>query len=72
VRLKPRSRRHASPALRRPERIAAQEYRLAISVILRGSVAASKSELTAGVVRILGFERTGEGLERAISEQIDG
>ena len=47
VRQKPRNRRYAALSLRRPDRIAAQEYRLAINAVLRGSVAASKSELTA-------------------------
>ena len=71
ARQKPRSRRDAALPLRRPDRIAAQEYRLAINAVLRGSVAASKSELTAGVARVLGFDRTGNGLDHAISDQID-
>jgi very-short-patch-repair endonuclease len=71
ARQKPRSRRDAALSLRRPDRIAAQEYRLAINAILRGSVASSKSELTASVARVLGFDRTGHGLDRAISDQID-
>ena len=49
VRQKPRNRRYAALSLRRPDRIAAEEYRLAINAVLRGSVAASKSELTASV-----------------------
>ena len=71
VRQKPRNRRDAALSLRRPDRIAAQEYRLAINAVLRGSVAASKSELTASVARVLGFDRTGNDLDRAISDQID-
>jgi hypothetical protein len=71
ARQKPRSRRDAALSLRRPDRIAAQEYRLAIGAVLRESVAASKSELTASVARVLGFDRTGNGLDRAISDQID-
>lgn len=43
----------------------------AINAVLRGSVAASKSELTASVARVLGFDRTGNDLDRAISDQID-
>jgi hypothetical protein len=58
-------------SLRRPDRIAAQAYRLAINAVLRGSVAASKSELTASVARVLAFDRTGNDLDRAISDQID-
>jgi Protein of unknown function (DUF3320) len=71
VRQKPRNRRDAALSLRRPDRIAAQEYRLAINAVLHGSVAASKSELTASVARVLGFDRTGNDLDRAISDQID-
>ena len=33
--------------------------------------AASKSELNASVARVLGFDRTGNDLDRAISDQID-
>jgi hypothetical protein len=43
----------------------------AINAVLRGSVAASKSELTASVARVLGFDRTGNHLDRAISDQIE-
>jgi hypothetical protein len=43
----------------------------AINAVLRGSVAASKSELTASGARVLGFDRTGNELDRAISDQID-
>jgi very-short-patch-repair endonuclease len=71
VLLKPRSRRDAALSLRRPDRIAAQEYRLAIAAVLRESVAASKTELTASVARVLGFDRTGNELDGAISDQID-
>jgi len=34
-------------------------------------VAASKPELIVEVARVLGFDRTGNGLERAISDQIE-
>jgi len=68
---KPRSRRDAALTLRRPDRIASQEYRLAINAVLQASAAASKSELTVGVARVLGFDRTGNELDRAISDQID-
>ena len=71
VRQERRNRRDAALSLRRPDRIAAQEYRLAVNPVLRGSVAASKSELTASVARVLGFDRTGNDLDRAISDQID-
>jgi hypothetical protein len=61
VRQKPRNRRDAALSLRRPDRIAALEYRLAVNAVLSGSVAASKSELAASVARVLGFDRTGNG-----------
>ena len=67
----PRCRRDASISLRRPDRIAPAEYRLAIESVLRSAVAASSPELTVGVARILGFDRTGNGLDHAISAQID-
>ena len=47
------------------------EYRLAIRSALQAAVAASSSELTVGVARILGFDRTGPDLDQAISDQID-
>jgi very-short-patch-repair endonuclease len=68
---KPRNRRDAAPSLRRPDRIANQEYCLAIRTALRESVSASKDELIAVVARVFGFDRTGNGLDSAISEQID-
>ena len=67
----PRCRRDASISLRRPGRIAPAEYRLAIESVLRSAVAVSNPELTVGVARILGFDRTGNGLDHAISAQID-
>jgi very-short-patch-repair endonuclease len=66
----PRSRREAALPLRRADRIAPAEYRLAITAVLRSCVAASSPELTVEVARVLGFDRTGNGLERAISDQI--
>jgi very-short-patch-repair endonuclease len=68
---KPRNRRDAAPSLRRHDRIAPQEYRLAIRFALRESVSASRDELTSIVARVLGFDRNGNGLDSAISEQID-
>jgi very-short-patch-repair endonuclease/KaiC/GvpD/RAD55 family RecA-like ATPase len=67
---KPRNRRDASISLRRADRIAPQEYRLACKTVLRDSVAASKSELITSVARLLGFDRTGADLDLAISHQI--
>jgi hypothetical protein len=56
---------------RRADRIAPEEYRLAIRVVLSAAVAASRPEVAVGVARILGFDRTGNDLDRAISDQID-
>jgi hypothetical protein len=68
---KPRNRRDAAPSLRRHDRIAPQEYRLANRSALRECVSASKDELTSVVARVLGFDRNGNGLDSAIAEQID-
>jgi very-short-patch-repair endonuclease len=67
---KPRSRRAAALALRRADRIAPVEYRLAIEEMLRASVAASTSELKVSVARLLGFDRTGNDLDHAIGKEI--
>jgi len=69
--LKPRSRRDAVLSLKRADRIAPTEYRIAIEVMLRTSVAASWAEVKVGVARILGFDRTGADLDRAISHEIE-
>jgi very-short-patch-repair endonuclease len=68
---KPRNRRNSAPSLRRHDSIAPQEYRLAIRSALRESVSATKEELKLVVARIFGFDRNGNGLDSAISEQID-
>jgi very-short-patch-repair endonuclease len=67
----PRSRRNASIPLRRPDRIAPMEYQLAIKTVLQSCVAATKSELTVGVARLFGFDRTGNGVDQAISDEIE-
>jgi hypothetical protein len=70
---KPRSRHDAAPSLRKHDKIAPQEYQLTIRVALGESLSAEKEELTALVLvaRILGFDRTGNGLESSIFAQID-
>jgi very-short-patch-repair endonuclease len=68
---KPRSRRDAAAPLRRADRIAPQEYRLAIQAVLRQAFSVEREEMSALVARLLGFDRTGNGLDRAISEEID-
>jgi hypothetical protein len=57
--------------LRRADRIAPEEYRLAIGMVLNAAVAAFRPEVVVGVARILGFDRTGNDLDRAISDQIE-
>jgi very-short-patch-repair endonuclease len=66
-----RSRREAAPPLRRADRIAPSEYRLAIRAVLDQCIGAAKPELVVEVAHLLGFDRIGNGLDRAISEQID-
>ena len=68
---RPRSRRHAAPSLRKHDKIAPEEYRLAIRTVLRESFSAERGELTALVARVLGFDRTGNGLESSISDEIN-
>lgn len=67
----PRCRRDAAISLRRPDRIAPCEYRLAIDAVLRACAGAARPDLVAEVARVLGFDRTGNGLDRAISREID-
>jgi len=68
----PRSRRNATVSLRRADRIAPEEYRVAIKAVLRATVAATRPELTVEIARVFGFDRTGSDLARVISEHIDG
>lgn len=68
---KPRSRREAASSLRKHDKIAPYEYRLAIRAALRESMSADRVELTALVARVLGFDRTGNGLESSISDETD-
>jgi acetyl esterase/lipase len=68
---KPRSRRGAALALRRADRIAPEEYRIAIETTLHASVAASRAELKVSVARTFGFDRTGNDLDHAIAVEID-
>ena len=68
---KPRSRRDAALSLRKHDKIAPEEYQLAIRAALGESLSAERGELTALVARVLGFDRTGNGLESSISGEID-
>ena len=67
----PRCRRDAAISLRRSDRIAPCEYRVAINAVLRACAGAERSSLVVDVARVLGFDRTGNGLDRAISQEID-
>ena len=67
----PRYRREAASPLRRADRIAPYEYRLAINAVLRACAGAARPGLIAEVARVLGFERTGNGLDRAVSTELD-
>jgi hypothetical protein len=67
----PRNRRNAAPSLRRSDRIAPEEYRLAIQVVLKSSVASPKLELAVLAARLLGFDRLGNDLESEITAQVD-
>ncbi|HEY5210001.1 MAG TPA: DUF3320 domain-containing protein [Stellaceae bacterium] len=68
---KPRSRRNAAISLRRADRIAPAEYRVAIKICIGASVAMSRAELKRSVARLFGFDRTGTDLDQAISGQVD-
>jgi very-short-patch-repair endonuclease len=67
----PRCRRDAAASLRRPDRIARCEYQLAINTVLRACAGAARPALISDVAHVLGFERTGNGLDGAISRQLD-
>jgi hypothetical protein len=54
------------------ERIAPEEYREAVLLVLRAQGARPRRELTAAVRAALGFARTGARLDEAIGEAIDG
>jgi very-short-patch-repair endonuclease len=67
----PRCRRDAAVSLRRADRIAPGEYRLAIHAVLQACAGAARPALVTEVGRVLGFDRTGNGLDQAISREID-
>jgi very-short-patch-repair endonuclease len=66
----PRNRRNAAASVRRSDRIAPEEYRLAIETALKSSVAAPQPELVVLVARLLGYDRLGSDLESEISAQL--
>jgi Protein of unknown function (DUF3320) len=66
-----RSRRLASPTLRKADMIAPSEYRLAIKEILKDAVAANTEEIIVEAARRFGFERTGGELKEEIAGEIN-
>lgn len=67
----PRHRRNTAPQLRRSDRIAPQEYRLAILQVVEGAVGIDREDLIIETARLLGFDRTGSDLHDAIENQIN-
>jgi hypothetical protein len=68
--LLPRHRRHAALPLRRADRIAPHEYRLAILKIVEAAVGIDRKDLIVETARMIGFDRTGTDLQAAIDRQI--
>jgi Protein of unknown function (DUF3320) len=66
----PRHRRHAALPLRRADRIAPHEYRLAVLRIIEAAVGIDRKDLIVETARLLGFDRTGTDLQAAIDKQI--
>lgn len=67
----PRHRRHAALSLRRSDRIAPHEYRLAILQVVEAAVGIDRKDLIIETARLLGFDRTGTDLQAAIDKQIE-
>lgn len=53
------------------ERICPEEYRKAAILVLEAAGVLSRSELTVEVRSVLGFNRTGPALEKAINDAVD-
>ena len=66
----PRNRRNAALSLRRCDRIAPHEYRLAVLQVVKAAVGIDRKDLIVETARLLGFDRTGTDLQAAIDEQI--
>jgi very-short-patch-repair endonuclease len=66
----PRHRRDAALQLRRAERIAPVEYRLAVLRVIETSVGINREDLIVETARLLGFDRTGNDLQAAVDMQI--
>jgi very-short-patch-repair endonuclease len=70
IRSLPRHRRDAALPLRRADRIAPHEYRLAALRVIETAVGIDREELIVETARLLGFDRTGNDLYAGIDEQI--
>jgi len=66
----PRDRRNAALPLRRADRIAPYEYRLAVLQVVEAAVGIAREDLLPETARLLGFDRTGNDLQKAIDKQI--
>jgi hypothetical protein len=66
----PRHRRNAALPLRRADRIAPHEYRLAALQVTETAVGIDRDDLIVETARLLGFDRTGNDLHAAIDKQI--
>jgi very-short-patch-repair endonuclease len=66
----PRHRRNAALSLRRADRIAPHEYRLAALRFTESAVGIDREDLIVETARLLGFDRTGNDLHAAIDRQI--
>ena len=66
----PRHRREAALPLRRADRIAPHEYRLAILRVVETAVGIDRKDLIVETARLIGFDRTGTDLQAAIDQQI--
>ena len=66
----PRHRRHAALPLRRADRIAPHEYRMAILRVVEAAVGIDRKDLIVETARLIGFDRTGVDLQAAIEWQI--
>ena len=65
-----RNRRDAALPLRRADRIAPHEYRLAILKVVETAAGIERKDLIAETARLIGFDRTGIDLQVAIDRQI--
>jgi very-short-patch-repair endonuclease len=66
----PRHRRDVAAQLRRADRIAPHEYRLAILRIVEAAGGIDRNDLTVETARLIGFDGTGTDLQAAIDQQI--